>query len=960
MGLRRFFGSRIESIEHLIMLPEIVYVDNFETARKLRSKVNPKRYAIVHHPALVEEKGGSIFIDFTYFNGVRIPADRVSYSLSRFYNDQFIGFEELKSSLDSLEQRIEESHAYRAATVARLEEAARGLYGGNNGADAEQIISLIKEITDMQFEYPEHFIREAIQNADGSSSDKAVNRIDVYIDRENRIVRVEDLGRGMSQHEMNEYFFNLYRSMNEALEHAAGKFGIGALSFFGMRHEYVRVESVPETGVGGIAEIDANLYREEFRGAQREKGTSVEIKFSQDSGIDFDKVLSILKGDCRFVETPIYLHENDSVVRINEELSFPNAAQFNEKNIEGFVYLVDGKGTLDLLDHRIRLASIDTIGYSGVVNCSDLETVFSRDTVVENPVLEEVLRFAELKAKELRGNGHEKLSLEQRLVNYRRFLTSTAFNEDGSPNEEWLRENYSIFENAQITFYLEPGSLIHSLAKLPLKGICKLYNSSFGKIFGLLPNFFKERHEPFGSLSVYVPYSLIGSSLIPTSIIMDETGPKDIGGYVFLAGVSIMLVPYTGLVESLTKFHAKRAMINSYDRSINGTLTDEWSAKAAAVKVAKRISRPIARVGAGIVLLGAAVLATVSYLPISGGGESNFISGLFVNRDSSQSGIDYMTTGELAKLLNDYEAKAKGNAEGYVSTDTSNVLDIASIGMVWKDIEPANIGLAVIGINPQLPNILYQYQQADLTLEQKVSIVMNYIQNNFEYDAIPEEVGHGYPDPIQALLQERKAICTGGNSLAAWMLYNLGAYDVREASGTLNGVPHLWLQVNYGSDTEPNWVTTDFTPTDLSERLENLLAERDGEGSSISIPDISIPVKFSDIQYFLGAAGVLSLAGIYFASRRRNYSTYSGPISKEQESVVNDIQQHLQGAEPSIRVFYCSELQNGSELFVLRKGIVALNPSKQDYDPELVALSYAVKVLKDADLADSISAELAG
>lgn len=960
MGLRSFFGSRIGSIEHLIMLPEIVYVDNFETARELRSKVNPKRYAIVHHPALVEEKGRYTFIDFTVFKGVKIHPATVSYALSTFYNDQFIGFEELKSSLDTLEQRIEESHAYRAATVARLEEAARNLYGGTNGADADQIISLIAEITGIQFEYPEHFIREAIQNADGSSSDKAANRIDVYIDRENRAVRVEDLGRGMSRHELDEYFFNLYRSMNEALEHAAGKFGIGALSFFGMRHEYVRVESAPETGVGGIAEIDANLYRDEFRDAKREKGTSVEIKFSESSGIDFDKVLSILKGDCRYVETPIYLHENGSIVRINEELGFPNAAQFNERNIEGFVYLVDGKGTLDLLDHRIRLASVDTIGYSGVANCSGLETVFSRDTVVENPVLEEVLRFVELKAKELRGNGHERQSLEQRLVNYRRFLTSTAFNEDGTPNEEWLRENYSIFENAQISFYLEPGSLIHSLAKLPLKGIYKLYNSSFGK-------FFKGGDGPFDSSFVYVPYSLIGFSLISTGIMMDEIGSKDIGGYVSTAGVPILLTPCVGFVESLTKFHAKRAMMNSYDRSINGTLTDDWGAAAAAAKVAKRLIRPIATVGAGIVLLGAAALATLSYLPglyadrISGGG-SNFISELFVNKGGSQSGIDYMTTEELATLLNDYEAKAHGNGEGYVSTDTSNVLEISSADMTWKDIdiEPAN-KLAVIGIDPQLPNILYQYRQADLTLEQKVSIVMNYIQNNFEYDAIAEEAGHGYPDPIHALLQEKKAICTGGNSLAAWMLYNLGAYDVREASGTLNGVPHLWLQVNYGNDSEPDWETTDFTPHNLSERLRKLLNERNGGESSFSFPDVSIPGEvFSYMPYFLGAAALISLAGFYFVSRRRNYSAYDGPITEEQESAVNVIQQYLHGADPSISVFYCSELQNASQLFVLKNGIVALNPSKQDYDPALVALSYAVKVLKDADLANSISAEMAG
>ncbi|MBW2976718.1 ATP-binding protein [Candidatus Woesearchaeota archaeon] len=356
-------------------------------------------------------------------------------------------------------KRIEANQAY-------LSQAAE-LFGKDEAQDPNQIRDFIYNLIKIQFQYPEHFIRELIQNSAAATktialekSEKSLNAtdldfeglsIDVYVDREKGIVRVEDNGIGMTQEVMEGVYFNLGKSLNEALKHAAGKFGIGAVSCYGLNHDYVAVDSKPREGLGGLAIVDSNLQRDDFMPTTRgENGTTVEIKLSAKSTIDWDRIVQILKEDCCYVETPVYLHMNGKSEKINKPLfpDTPNTIIFDEDLVQGHLTKTD-EGVVELLSHRIKLSEIKSIGYEGAANCDGFNTIFSRDTVVNDPVLKYVLGYIRHKVTELRHNGEidiKKLSIEARLADYRGFVYNTLFNQDGTPNEKWLLLNLKDFE----------------------------------------------------------------------------------------------------------------------------------------------------------------------------------------------------------------------------------------------------------------------------------------------------------------------------------------------------------------------------------------------------------------------------------------------------------------------------------------------------------------------------------
>lgn len=435
----------------LVYMPRLRIYRNLEDMMGERAQHSPRELVAVHIPELVPE--GRRYCT--------ISSSGMSNAMAELYNEKRNSSpQDTGQIIQSLDDSIQGTLSQRSQDMTVLANTAKGILERSNGRaqNSEEILGLIRSLTSSQFEYLEYFIREAIQNADGSSADKAANRIDVYLDRAARLIRIVDRGIGMTQKVMNDAFFNIYASLNEALSHAAGKFGIGAVSFFGLGHEYVKVDSNPVNGTGGMTIVDASLSRpEEYMPSERqEHGTTIEIKLSPESKVDFDKIIEILKGDCAYIETPLYLHQRDTpdseerVEMLNLSLEpKPSASTqaVKEKDFQGYITAHEGSGSLVLLDHRIRLFTIPTYGYSGVINCDYFDTTFSRDTVKDDPVLRTILEYMSAKGKEIEMQNSidiKEFSVEAQLRDYHRFVMNSLFNKDGSPNEEWIKENFRL------------------------------------------------------------------------------------------------------------------------------------------------------------------------------------------------------------------------------------------------------------------------------------------------------------------------------------------------------------------------------------------------------------------------------------------------------------------------------------------------------------------------------------
>jgi hypothetical protein len=454
--LLELLGSSLknEDIASLLNLPGLIFVDDLEEAQELRKKYSSQRYRVIHSPEIVANYEPWTF-KLGWFgenqSGILVPGHQVREAMAHLYEMSGESSQgNINETLQSLEDSIQQTSAERTQNMAALEETAKSLLSEKKeDQDNQQLMRFIHDLTTSQFEELEYFSREAIQNADGSAEDKKKNRIDIYANPEERIIRFSDQGRGMTQDVMNDVFFNIYASLNETLSHAAGKFGLGAVSFFGLGHEYVKVDSKPREGMGGVAIVDAQLNREAgFLPNEREDyGTTIEIKLAEDSEVNFERVIEILKEDCCYVETPLYLHQNDSTEQLNKSLKPPksvNTIPFQENNLEGFLTKHSGEGSLDLLAHRIKLKSIHLPGISGAINCPELDTSFSRDTVLDDPVLKDVLQYIRVKSKEFECEDTvdiKSMSLETKLRHYQDFLQSTLFTADGSPNLPWIKDH---------------------------------------------------------------------------------------------------------------------------------------------------------------------------------------------------------------------------------------------------------------------------------------------------------------------------------------------------------------------------------------------------------------------------------------------------------------------------------------------------------------------------------------
>ncbi len=200
---------------------------------------------------------------------------------------------------------------------------------GNIRVHTENIFPIIKK-----FLYSDHeiFLRELVSNAvDASQKLKAIMgsgefkgeagdlRIDVDLDKENKVLKIRDRGIGMTAQEVDQYinqvafssaeeFLEKYKGQSEA--NVIGHFGLGFYSAFMVSD---RVEIFTKSWK------DASAVRWECDGSpeytleetdKAERGTDIILHINSESEefLDEHRIESILTKYCRFLPVPIYFN----------------------------------------------------------------------------------------------------------------------------------------------------------------------------------------------------------------------------------------------------------------------------------------------------------------------------------------------------------------------------------------------------------------------------------------------------------------------------------------------------------------------------------------------------------------------------------------------------------------------------------------------------------------------------
>ncbi len=471
---------RGKPIHTLVYHPELSVLSDLEAANSARNRFSPDERLIVHAPEVFNPND-------KYWKAAYFAPEEVAHAMGTLYKER--SAVESAVDLTELEQLVEETMARREEQQTRMQSISTQYQQAEQ--NPAQLREFISSVLTGQFEFPEHLARELYQNAAAATATIPNAQIDITVDKEARIFRVEDTGTGMTAETLDGVYFNLFKSLNEYLEHAAGKFGMGAVSAFGAGHETVTVDTKAIEGGGGLVVVDNNLQRDDIEPTNRtEYGTSVEIQFPEDTDINFDRFVDIIKEDCTYNSTtPIYLHTENGTSKINQPLlTEENGARIIDTDrIQGHIRRSE-TGKLHILNHEIRLASIDVPGLEGVVNSDELDPVWSRDTIIDDPVLQYVIAYTLEEAKKL-GHGGEtdlsRLNLSTRLSDYNRFINSTLLNPDGTPNEQWIADHFADFLRSQRDERNAfESNFEKSLFPRAMAGIAKLYSRGVSSIVG--------------------------------------------------------------------------------------------------------------------------------------------------------------------------------------------------------------------------------------------------------------------------------------------------------------------------------------------------------------------------------------------------------------------------------------------------------------------------------------------
>ncbi|HYJ38145.1 MAG TPA: molecular chaperone HtpG [Chitinophagaceae bacterium] len=198
---------------------------------------------------------------------------------------------------------------------------------GSIRVHTENIFPIIKK-----FLYSDHeiFLRELVSNAvDATQKLKTIMgsgefkgeagelRIDISVDKENRILKVQDRGIGMTAEEVDQYinqvafssaeeFLEKYKGQNEA--NVIGHFGLGFYSAF-MVSDKVEIFTKSWNDSPAVRwECDGSpeYTIEEIEKADRGTEIVLHINMESEEFLEQDRIASILRKYCRFLPVPIY------------------------------------------------------------------------------------------------------------------------------------------------------------------------------------------------------------------------------------------------------------------------------------------------------------------------------------------------------------------------------------------------------------------------------------------------------------------------------------------------------------------------------------------------------------------------------------------------------------------------------------------------------------------------------
>lgn len=275
-------------------------------------------------------------------------------------------------------------------------------------------------------EDPWVFLRELGQN----SRDAQAGKIQVHSEQKASevILTFSDDGLGMTLEHARAYLFRLYASSKESEASSAGRFGVGFWSVLRFAPTRIEIHSRCESEAWGVG-LRGDLDAWERIGCRRQKrGTSIVLArpLADRSVEDFeDELHRALVRYLAHLRTagrkprPLPVRFDGRVIERPFQLDGPGSLRFKEGPIEGVVgfgprpaYVLYARGLpvlqgvfLDELQgQRTRARTpVEREGVAPVylLNGDDLDVVLSRQSVVDNRALKELIRVARQRFEEL-------------------------------------------------------------------------------------------------------------------------------------------------------------------------------------------------------------------------------------------------------------------------------------------------------------------------------------------------------------------------------------------------------------------------------------------------------------------------------------------------------------------------------------------------------------------------------
>ncbi len=292
-------------------------------------------------------------------------------------------------------------------------------------------------------EDPTVFLRELGQNARDANATRI--QVGLRVEAGRAWLVFSDDGRGMSLEHARAYLFRLYASSKEADAASAGRFGVGFWSVLRWSPARIEVHSRSRDQAWGVGLAGDLRSWERLACRRKSQGTSIVLVRAGIAGDGEALRDEIHRGLVRYLAhlrtaglrpKPLPVRFDGRRIERPFQLAGPGALQFSEGPLEGVVgfgprpsYKLFARGLpvsegafLDELEGQPGQAQkVEREGVAPVylLNGNNLEVVLSRQTVVRDRALRELVRVARTRFEELVArtiDGAVSQSLGQRLL----------------------------------------------------------------------------------------------------------------------------------------------------------------------------------------------------------------------------------------------------------------------------------------------------------------------------------------------------------------------------------------------------------------------------------------------------------------------------------------------------------------------------------------------------------------